>query len=84
MKRVTYKCRFEAWPDLYRFIDLIKGYLDSFTVDIPEQPYHDGELTFTTYLTYPAIISLLHKVPDSHIMAGTLNKADTYTGERRF
>jgi hypothetical protein len=77
MELTTYSCRAETAIDAVRFLSLGMELADADAVffyrpQLASGPWGDSTLEFITTLDREAILALLHRVPDAHVMRETL------------
>jgi hypothetical protein len=91
MKLVRYKYRHECLEDSLQFFVLAGqtnrvGALcgvEIIPTTLGADYLPDGEVAFSTTLAEAEIAVLLDGVPDSHVIAQTIERVENYTGERK-
>lgn len=78
-----YKLRAETPRDVCDFLVGLKKKIWRIKLEQPDN-LPDCDFEFSCYMTLDEIITILRKIPDSHVMIQTINLIDEYTGERNF
>ncbi len=83
MKTYEFKFRAECLDDIICFLNTSRNFL-KFNINNDEAILPDCEIEITTHLDYNAMLDIMRKIPDSHVIMQTLQLKPNYTGIRDF